>query len=974
MTASQDDPKRPGVAKSPTDSESVGLSTVPRRRIVVGGDPQVGSSNPPAEKPTEGAAAAAANREGAVREKRSSAPAHLRSRRGKLPGTGYSEVPPHAEDRVAPSAIPRAPRVPQIEGSGSERSHVERSSSERGSADRGGADRGGASTDLGARTAVGMLGAGRRATEEGPGSKGSSQGPRTPFRRSDTARSVGNPVIYQPAPASSGGASSSAGGPVSGAAGAAVADPGMADPGVVGSGTAASGTADSGAAGSTGAGSGGTTVTGMPSVGSPVAGGAGSGGAGSGRVEPVVPSSRDQHEEMGPVTNANFPPAYSPSGTLESMSAVRPELSGLPSQARFSTTLTGAAYLSPQAREVLVQTSRDSERPTFVGSHESVRFQSERTMVGLPLRSSESSYQPIRPLRPSPPPVVLSDPDGDSLLVAIAAAAQGQLRESEMPVPSERLEAEVLQQLGKLDEALKSSPRAPSFDWIPPERGEWSSSGLAAEEPAADSDAERAESGPSSSIDAPSPGSVPSQSALPGEGPMVGPAGLPTVGRYEVLARLKSGGMGSVYMCRLSGNAGFRRLFAMKVLHAHLNRDKEALESFQREARVLACVHHPNIVGVVDFGSEREPYIVLEYVEGGSLHELFRATTGGRDPRLLLTIILDVLEGLNAAHGANDEHGEPLGLVHCDLCPQNILVGVDGMARVTDFGIAQTNESRLHPEQLRGKPRYLAPERSTTNSTDQRVDLFSLGVVLYAGLTGVEPFVGETAEETRWNVSNKVVPAPSTVGFRPPPSLDWVCLKALAKDPAGRFQTADEMAIQLRRIAEREGLLASRSELTEWVRMTLAPSLAARRVASRRGTVTGGGRLGSNTPPGVQPVEPGETFLPAKNPTAPPSSAEHTAPLSSEGDFADNTEILAGDAARRQRSRRVLYGMVALCLGIVLWGMLDPESLSGMFSVEEPRQTTGPDGAPVVDDPAGAIVPELGPSLDGSAERKAPDP
>jgi serine/threonine protein kinase len=868
------------MAKVPSDSESVGLSTVPRRRIVVGGDPKVGSSNPPAEQPPRQAASSEP-----PREKRSSAPAHLKSRRDKLAGTGYSEVPDRGEERVSPAAIPRAPRVPQIEGEKAERIR--------------------AGIEPGGRTAVGMLGAGRRATEEGSGADGAgSAGSRAPFRRSDTARSMANPVL---------------------------AELGLVE----------------GASGQSG----------------------------------ELASVQRGFEEVGPPTDANFPPAYSPSGTLQSMSAVRPDLSSLPSQLKFSTTLTGAAYVSPQAREQLLQSERDSERPGATPPaikqdavpQESARFQSERTMVGLP-RSHEPDSPSVRPLRPSPPPVVLSDRGAESLLVAIAAAARGQLHESEMPVPSERLEADVLQQLGKLDEALKSAPRMPTFDrepddWEPPNRERMHRERVTRERTGADdagteSDVNRVESSPHSSIDAPSPGSVPSQSALPGEGPLAGPGALPTVGRYEVLARLKSGGMGSVYMCRLSGNAGFRRLFAMKVLHAHLNRDAEALESFQREARVLGCVHHPNIVGVVDFGSAREPYIVLEYVEGGSLHELFRATTGGRDPRLLLTIILDVLEGLSAAHSALDEQGSLLGLVHCDVCPQNILVGVDGMARVTDFGIAQTEESRLHPEQLRGKPRYLAPERATNDAVDARADLFSLGVVLYAGLTGVEPFVGETAEETRWNVSNKAIPTPSTVGFRPPPSLDWLCLKALARDPAGRFQSAEEMAVQLRRIGEREGLLAPRSEVSEWVRMTLSPSLAARRVASRRGTVTGGGRL-SNTPPGVQPVDANGLPQPMKSSLPPPSSAEHTAPLSSEaGDFADNTEILAGERGRRM-SRRVVYGAVAVCLGIFLWGLLAPDSMAKIFSMPAKAGVpeAGEEAAPPTD-PSGAIVPELGSSFE----------
>lgn len=911
MTGSHDDKKRPLLANAPTDSEAVGLSTVPRRRIVVGGEPKTASSNPPADsagKRSPGSSPGA-------REKRSSAPAHLRSRRERLPDTGYSEVPSHAEDRVAPSAIPRAPRLPQIDG------------------DKG--DGVGSTPAPANRTAVGVMGAGlgssggasRRPAEETEGRSSSPAGARGPLRRSDTARSVPSPMLPELDPAA------------------------------------------------------GTTVIGVS----------------SGPVLPAEPPAAPsaplpplgRFDEMPPATDANFPPVYSPSGTLQSMAAVRPEVSSLPSPMKFTSTLTGAGSITPLERELLAHAARESERVGAVAPPSSVRFPTETTMVGMPRVTdslpypSDSEPPPVRPLRPSPPPVVLSD-RAESLSSAIAAAAQGQLRESEMPVPSERLEADVLHQLGQLDEALKSSPRLPSFERpassrpgssLPASsrpgssRPGFSFTGRAAfdlqvdERPAEASG--RLESAPGSSIDAPSPGSVPAQSALPGEGPDLGPSGLPTVGRYEVLARLKSGGMGSVYMCRLSGNAGFRRLFAMKVLHAHLNRDAEALESFQREARVLACVHHPNIVGVVDFGSEREPYIVLEYVEGGSLHELLRATTGGRDPRLVLTVLLDVLEGLAAAHAANDEQGAPLGLVHCDVCPQNILVGVDGTARLTDFGIAQTNESRLQPEQLRGKPRYLAPERSSSSMVDARADLFSLGVVLYSSLSGVDPFVGETAEETRWNVSNKTAPAPSTVGFRPPPSLDWLCLKALAKDPAGRFQSAEEMAGQLRRIAEREGLLAPRNEVSEWVRVTLAPSLAARRVASRRGTVTGGGRLGSNTPPRVQPVDLGPGALPSRSPTAPPSSAEHTAPLSSESaDFSDNTEVIGRDGARRLRSKRVLYGAVALCLGILLWAMLAPQSLARIFSIEDEPGNHADNQESADEDPSGAIVPELGPSFE----------
>ncbi|HSC87656.1 MAG TPA: protein kinase, partial [Polyangiaceae bacterium] len=125
---------------------------------------------------------------------------------------------------------------------------------------------------------------------------------------------------------------------------------------------------------------------------------------------------------------------------------------------------------------------------------------------------------------------------------------------------------------------------------------------------------------------------------------------LPRVGRYEVLARLKSGGMGSIYLCRLSGGAGFRRLFAMKVLHQNLAQQEEVLSLFFREANLLAQLHHPNVVGIVDVGSVQQPYLVLDYVEGGSLHELLRASSETRHPGAIVSIILDALNGLAAAH------------------------------------------------------------------------------------------------------------------------------------------------------------------------------------------------------------------------------------------------------------------------------------------------------------------------------------
>lgn len=384
--------------------------------------------------------------------------------------------------------------------------------------------------------------------------------------------------------------------------------------------------------------------------------------------------------------------------------------------------------------------------------------------------------------------------------------------------------------------------------------------------------------------------------------------------------------MGSVYMCRLTGSAGFRRLFAMKVLHSHLASDSDSLEAFFHEARVLGGMHHPNIVGIVDVGNPSEPYIVLDYVEGGNLVELYRATRESRNPALVVAVVLDALSGLATAHNARDENDEPLRLVHDDVTPHNLLVGVDGTCRVTDFGIARTSHAAAE-DIMRGKPSYLAPERLRKEPSDHRSDVFSMGVVLYSGLTGVDPFTGETPDDTMRNVLNAAVQPPSEVGLRPPPCLDWVCMKALARDPSERFQSAEEMATQLRRIAAREGLLASSSEVAEWVKTALAPTLAARRAASQRGTLTAGARKRKSiAPPRVEL---------SSAPPESPSSAEITGPISappSSRSFDDRTEILDSTISNSQKIRSaVVYLALAAAMIALVWVVLRPDAVASFF-------------------------------------------
>jgi serine/threonine-protein kinase len=274
------------------------------------------------------------------------------------------------------------------------------------------------------------------------------------------------------------------------------------------------------------------------------------------------------------------------------------------------------------------------------------------------------------------------------------------------------------------------------------------------------------------------------------------------VGRYELLVRIASGGMSTVYLARARGAAGFERLFAVKLCHPHLLEDRSFVEMFLDEARLAALIRHPSVVPTVDLGTEERLYLVMEYVEGGALSRLLQAarkTEGRRLPTAVtLRIMLDALAGLHAAHEVRSTDGRPLHLVHRDLSPQNVLVGVDGLSRITDFGIARA-EARMHHTTgttLKGKLAYMSPEQvqGRSGEIDRRADLFSAGIVLWEALTGRDLFVGDSQGAVTHAVLGAPIPAPSLVNPEVDRRLDPVLLRALERDPERRFATALELA------------------------------------------------------------------------------------------------------------------------------------------------------------------------------------
>lgn len=302
------------------------------------------------------------------------------------------------------------------------------------------------------------------------------------------------------------------------------------------------------------------------------------------------------------------------------------------------------------------------------------------------------------------------------------------------------------------------------------------------------------------------------------------------VGAYEVATRIAQGAMASFYVCRRVGAAGFQRLFTLKVVRQHTSEKEEAVRSFMQEARIGALLNHPNVLTLVDVGSyEGQPFLILDYIEGTSLLELL---ADGRRPAapVVISILLDVLRGLQHVHDVVNERGVPLGLIHGDISPQNVLVGADGAARLTDFGSARSMADR-HPidadRVAMGKPAYMAPEHFLGAKSDARTDLFSVGIVMWEALTGCSLFAADTYDETVVRVMRRRIPPPSEFGA--PPSLDAIVLRALSRSPDGRYSSAEEMAQDIMKAASAETLVAAPRDVGRWVMGEIGERLTDRR-------------------------------------------------------------------------------------------------------------------------------------------------
>ncbi len=319
------------------------------------------------------------------------------------------------------------------------------------------------------------------------------------------------------------------------------------------------------------------------------------------------------------------------------------------------------------------------------------------------------------------------------------------------------------------------------------------------------------------------------------------------IDRYVLFDAIASGGMATVHYGRMIGAAGFARTVAIKRLHPQFAKDPEFVSMFLDEARLAARIRHLYVVPTLDVvAHEGEVLLVMEYVQGVSLSYLARVHRQKGEPipaPVAVGILVNALSGLQAVHDATGEDGMALDVVHRDVSPQNILVGIDGAARIADFGIAKAM-GRLQTTregQVKGKSGYMAPEQIRGQTVDRRTDVFAASVVLWEVLTGERLFASDSPLGAMNQVLERSAPPPSSVRPRLPPELDAIVLRGLERDPARRFATAHDMGAALEAAVE----VASSRTIGAWVQAAAPEVLAARaeRVAEIESSTTNGAAL-----------------------------------------------------------------------------------------------------------------------------------
>jgi eukaryotic-like serine/threonine-protein kinase len=319
---------------------------------------------------------------------------------------------------------------------------------------------------------------------------------------------------------------------------------------------------------------------------------------------------------------------------------------------------------------------------------------------------------------------------------------------------------------------------------------------------------------------------------------------LSQLGRYHIDELLARGGMGEVYLGRVEGAHGFVRPIVIKVIRTELLANERVALMFVDEARIAAGLHHRNIVQIIDFDLfDGGAFLVTEHVAGCDLRTLLHHVRAAPKLETAVTILAELATGLDAAHEARDGEGAPLNLVHRDVSPSNVLLGVHGEVKVADFGVAKARSRSYHTVSgsIKGKAPYMAPEQILGAPIDRRADVFSLGVLLFELTTRTRLYSAHANSAAMTQILEGVVPDPAARRPGYPPELAQIVRRALARQPDDRYPTARAFVDDLDRVAQQLRWNLSRAGVAELVqsvrqRVQLATSTPAWPRAMTEGT------------------------------------------------------------------------------------------------------------------------------------------
>jgi len=431
--------------------------------------------------------------------------------------------------------------------------------------------------------------------------------------------------------------------------------------------------------------------------------------------------------------------------------------------------------------------------------------------------------------------------------------------------------------------------------------------------------------------------------------------------------------MATVFVARARGALGFQRLVALKRAHPHVRDDAELAASLRLEATLAGSFRHPNVVAVIDVQeADGEIELILDYVEGVTLTELLRACEDTGNFAAMTRIVLDVAAGLAAAHAATREDGAPLGVVHRDVTPSNVLVGTDGVARISDFGIAHaTLREGAHTATgvLKGKVGYMAPEYVERYRADAASDQFSLAVVAWEALSGKRLFKGPTELETLKRVVVANVPPLAETDPRLAP-LDGVLSRALARRPEDRFAGVAAFAAKLEEVARGASLVASHAAVAELVKRVAHATLE-----ERKKKIAEAGAPSSPAAPPSQPVPSARDLMPTASVVVPRESV----PVAPEPPSSTDTVSRTVDVAPpRARGPWLLAGGASLAL-VVLAGIVALRGANEAPGAAVPSAATTEGDAGPVPTAAPSVIelvdePSPSPTDAGKKPNKAPLP